>query len=108
LLALVAALLLPLQVFAEAPATHHHYKLIDLGTFGGPHSQTIQDWSGPAHNLNNQGTFVGWADTSQSDPYQNSSSPPAGDWCFNGDCYVSHAFTWQNGIRTDPVRCPMA
>ncbi len=31
LFALLTALFLPLPLFAQAPATHHHYKLVDLG-----------------------------------------------------------------------------
>ena len=63
---LLAALALPLGVAAQNNATrnqkpkHHHYKLIDVGTFGGPNSSL----SGPGViSLTNGGTFVGVADT---------------------------------------------
>jgi uncharacterized membrane protein len=41
---------------------------------------------------------VGWADTSTPDPY------PA--FCFNPDCFVSHAFRWQKGVMTDLEALP--
>jgi probable HAF family extracellular repeat protein len=67
----------------------HRYRLIDLGTFGGPQSYLNFD----AQVLNNQGVVAGWADTPTPDPF-----PSA---CFNPDCFVSHAFQWQNGLLTD-------
>jgi probable HAF family extracellular repeat protein len=79
------------------PHEHHHYKLIDLGTFGGPESyvngfeystfSSVQD-------LNNAGTLAGWADTSKPDPY-------GPNFCFNGGCHVSHAFQRENGVKSD-------
>ena len=63
----------------------HHYKLIDLGTFGGPASY----FNLGAGILNQPGTAVGWADTSAPDPFPS--------FCFNSDCQVSHAFQWRNG-----------
>ena len=76
---------------------HHHYKLLDLGTFGGPQSLINGfDYLGPVMNLSNAGTFVGWEDTSEQDPYQN--------FCFDPEippCYAAHAFHWQNGFKTD-------
>ena len=72
---------------------HPHYKLIDLGTLNGPQSYVyIQSNYAPV--LNDQGTVAGWADTSiYSDPF----SP----YCFNQDCYVSHAFESSNGTPSD-------
>jgi len=71
---------------------HHHYKLIDMGTLGGPQSYlTIPD--NYAAVLNDQGTVTGWADTSTIDPYPN--------FCFNEDCFVSHAFQSRTGNLTD-------
>src|SRR5262249_41510348 len=68
---------------------HAHYKLIDLGTFGGPNSY----YNFSTHVINNHGVVAGYADTPMPDPFP--------DFCFNGDCYVSHALQWQNGIVTD-------
>ena len=83
---------------------HHHYTLIDIGTFGGPssyfNSLSLTDrfgfgtaFYGFAHVFNQRGILVGFADTSTLDPY------PA--FCYTPDCFVSHAFQWQGGIKTD-------
>jgi probable HAF family extracellular repeat protein len=66
------------------------YILEDLGTFGGPASEFINGFDG---FLNDRGTAAGWSDTSMSDPYPS--------YCFNPNCYVSHAFRWQDGKVTD-------
>ncbi|HKN70899.1 MAG TPA: hypothetical protein VJX30_07715 [Terriglobales bacterium] len=103
-IALSAGLAIPATLFAQAGQdsghpTHHHYKLIDLGTFGGPKSNMNQggdngSWSDAIGN--NQGTFTGWADTPRPDPLIDNPN-----FCFVGDCYVTHAFQWQNGVRKD-------
>jgi probable HAF family extracellular repeat protein len=96
---LAAAFAIPATLLAQAdqglkPHKHHHYVVVDMGTFGGPKSFINGFiYLGPAQNLNNQGTLTGWATTDTLDPYPNS--------CFNSDCYVSHAFRWQDGVRTD-------
>jgi len=90
-LALFATLAIPGQLFAQRKAKqdphhqYHHYQLIDMGTFGGPQSYDA--------GLNNHGTFAGWADTPTPDPFL--------AFCFNPDCFVSHAFQWQNEVTTD-------
>jgi probable HAF family extracellular repeat protein len=94
----VVALAIPGGLAAQStPANqHHHYKLIDLGTFGGPKGYYDQGGDNGAFSNatgNDQGAFTGWADTLTPDPY----SP---NFCFT-DCYVTHAFQWQNGVRTD-------
>jgi len=94
LFGLLASLCLPVQLFAEPPAKHYHYKLIDLGTFGGLQSYT----AGTAVlvtglELNNSGVLVGFADTAISDP-----TPPL---CFNSDCLVSYALEWHDGVMSD-------
>ena len=43
---------------------HHHYRLIDLGTFGGPASYFPNGFDG---FLNNHGTAAGWAIPSATD-----------------------------------------
>jgi hypothetical protein len=83
---------------------HHHYKLIDIGTFGGPSSYfddlSLSDRFGfspfifeIAPVLNKEGILAGWADISLPDP-----NPT---FCFSPDCFVSHAFRWQNGTKAD-------
>ncbi len=70
------------------PHQHHHYKLIDVGTFGGPQSY-INIPASYAPVLNNRGDVAGWADTSTPDPFPN--------FCFNADCFTSPAFMWHDG-----------
>ena len=90
-LALFTVLVLPLHLGAqERHANHHHYKLVDIGTFGGPASYFSNGADGI---LNNQGTVAGWADTSTPDPFPS--------FCFDPDCFVAHAFQWRNGELTD-------
>lgn len=89
---LFAATAIPAEVGARYQHTpkHHHYKFIDLGTFGGPASFFLNGADGI---LKSNGTAVGWAETPTPDPF------PA--FCFDADCYVAHAFEWQNGQLTD-------
>lgn len=89
-MSLIAAFALPLVSLAQGQKEdkneHHHYKLIDVGTFGGPSSA----FSNPdSRVINNRGAAAGWADTSAPDPS-----------CFL-DCLVNHAFVWKNGLTTD-------
>ena len=72
---------------------HHHYKLIDLGTFGGPQSYVTSPDLTLEADVNNHGVLTGWADTSTPDPFPN--------FCFDEDCFVAHAFQWKNGVRSD-------
>ena len=81
---LFATLALPVQLAAQ----HTKYKLIDIGTFGGPTSQT----NGESVVITNEGTVVGGADTSTPCPY------------FSG--LISPAFKWQNGVMTELALLP--
>ncbi len=89
------ALVIPVMLAAtdhQRKREHHKYKLIDLGTFGGPTS-LINDGNPPISQiLNDRGTIVGSADTSTPDPY----SPN----CIT-DCFVGHAFESRDGVLTD-------
>jgi probable HAF family extracellular repeat protein len=67
---------------------HVRYRLVDLGTFGGPNSS---DFASPI--MNNEGGITGAADTADSDP----NAPN----CYNFDCFVTHAYIWRNGVLTD-------
>jgi probable HAF family extracellular repeat protein len=95
-LSLCAALALPVVSFAqeqkeqkEEKKEHHHYKLIDLGTLGGPSSLSIEPFT---LDVSSRGVAIAQADTSIPDPY----SPN----CLT-DCLVNHAITWHNGVQTD-------
>jgi hypothetical protein len=77
--------------WAQVSGKHHaHYKVIDTGSFGGPSSHLTLG----AHILNNNGTFTGYADTTEPDPY-------APDECWDGNCLVAHAFRWSHGKLTE-------
>jgi probable HAF family extracellular repeat protein len=69
-------------------AQHHHYKVIEIGTFGGPGSYFLFI---TGRVLNNHGVSTGWADT------PTALNPPL---CLN-DCFVTHTFTWKDGIVVD-------
>jgi probable HAF family extracellular repeat protein len=86
---LFAAVALPLQLAAQ----HTRYKLIDIPTLGGPKGSGQGNGIGTSQFLNSSGIVVGSADTSTPDP----NAPN----CGNPDCFVSHAFQWQNGVLTD-------
>ena len=67
---------------------HVRYRLVDLGTFGGPNSSDV---ASPI--MNNQGAITGGADTADSDP----NAPN----CYAPDCFVMHAYVWRQGVFTD-------
>src|SRR5215471_18483889 len=83
-LALVLAMRLVSAARAAAQSGQQpRYRLIDLGTFGGPAT------SFPI--LNKHGIAAGWANTSTPDPF-----------CFGAsNCFATHAFRAQNGVMTD-------
>jgi len=82
---LFAAVAFPVQLAAQLP----RYKLIDLGTLGGPNS--YQD--APGQTVNNRGEAITFADTPIPDPFAPN--------CFQVDCLISHAIKWHKGVRTD-------
>ena len=89
----LTALLLALGVGVPAQAqepTKAQYKLVDVGTFGGP-----QAGVGNQPFLNRRGV-VGTADTSLLDPFGANDSD-----AFNGDPFVQHAYFWRRGVLTD-------
>jgi len=93
-MSLFAAMAMPLASSAqEEKKEHHHYKLVDIGTLGGPNSF----FSGPELPiLNNRGTFAIIANTPTTNPNPG---------CFLGlnppDCFVEHAAVWDNATLTD-------
>lgn len=89
---LLAALTVSVQTAAQPKRDHnkhHHYQLIDLGTFGGPGSYYVFT-SVP---INNDGVVTGTADTTTPDPYA--------PFCFSPECLVTHTFQWEEGALTD-------
>jgi probable HAF family extracellular repeat protein len=92
LLILFSALAVPISLAAQDHANeprHHHYKLIDLGTFGGPTSGTTDE----LQVLNYRGMVAGTADTSV---------PNHPNSCvFCGSAFITHAFLWSKGALHD-------
>src|SRR5215469_885033 len=98
---LFAAFAIPLGLAAQdttaqaKKAQHHHYKFIDIGTFGGPNSAVPLGFLSlpgetAVRDISDDGTIGGVADTSVSDPL-----------CYIDDCFFPHAFRWQRGVQTD-------
>ncbi len=73
----------------DRKSKHQRYKLIDLGTFGGPNNVGGGPIPPGPNQLNNQGTVVAGADTSTPDPN-----------CFI-DCFVNHAYQFREGVLED-------
>jgi probable HAF family extracellular repeat protein len=102
LLVLCATVALPDRVAGQEQtdknpkSEHHRYKLIDLGTFGGPNAY-LPEPNQAIRALNNRGVVAGSADTSTADPF-----------CLNADCLISHTFQWRNGVLTDLGALPGA
>ena len=78
----------PVWLTAQQPK----YKLVDLGTLGGPHSYGSLNGDG-FQLLNNSGVVAGFADLALPDPYA--------PLCFDPDCFQAHAFRWKDGVMTD-------
>ena len=96
---LFAALALPLRLAAQDKQghnngnQHHHYQLIDMGTFSGPLSGTNEPLN-YVPTVNRRGQTVGFSSNPVPDSQTN--NPTA---CFGSN--VSHAFEWQKGAVTD-------
>ena len=82
---LITAIVMSVPVAAQQT----RYKLIDLGTFGGPNSFVNGDIP---PMINNRGAVAGAAETSTPCPY-------AGG--FVSDGVLQQAFSWQNGVLTN-------
>jgi hypothetical protein len=58
---LFVALAIPVRLAAQGSQNqklkHHHYQLIDMGTFGGPNSGDFPLWLG---TLNSRGVTADW------------------------------------------------
>ena len=90
---LITAGLVPVRLTAQEQSAkqdkkeHHRYKLLDVGTLGGPNSY----FTNVLFPLTNNDLATGTADTGVA------VSPPS---CFF-DCFAADAFLWQNGVLTD-------
>ena len=96
---LFAAVALPIGMDAQNNSSQNHkpnhqkYKLIDLGTLGGPNSNL----SGPDQRvLNNLGTLAAVANTSATNPNPGCYNPFS-----EPSCFVTHSVRWRNGVLTD-------
>jgi len=89
---LALAAILPVQLtFGTPKASPLRYRLIDMGTLGGPASH--QSVNGPEDQIINDAGVVGFTgDTAVPDPFVP---------CFWPDCFLSHATRWENGVLTD-------
>ncbi len=73
------------QIWIKPPHT------IDLGTLGGPNSAIFQ------YNHGRAGQFVGWSETSATDPYGE-------NYCGFGTSQICRGFSWQDGtMRSLPT-----
>jgi hypothetical protein len=88
---LLASIPVPPQVAAH----HSQYRVIDIGTFGGPSSGFNDGGNGEntVTILNNRATIAAAADTSFPEPFPGFS--------LTGGNNLVHALKWQNGIKTD-------
>jgi probable HAF family extracellular repeat protein len=97
---LLTALTIPLGLTAQNNHDHHkhhHYKLIDMGTFGGPMSSiNFPLWLG---TLNNHGVATGWSSTSI--PTSSTSNPLVCGGINGAVPFITHTFAWRNGVVSD-------
>jgi hypothetical protein len=87
---------------------HHHYKLFDMGTFGGPISGVVPAESIASPNqMNRRGVTAGFAGTP-------TPTTPNNNPAICAFSVVNHALKWQNGVVTDlgslaaPDNCSLA
>jgi probable HAF family extracellular repeat protein len=76
------------------------YKLIDIGTFGGPNSSVPEAFleingATGVQSISDNGTIVGAADTAATDSL-----------CFFDDCFFPNGFASRNGVMTGLVPLP--
>jgi probable HAF family extracellular repeat protein len=96
--AVILPLAIPVWLGAQEAAQHHgsqhhHYKVVEMGTFGGPTS-SIDATGHPPNSMFNQiltraGAMLAGADTPIPDPDE-----------FAGP-FVNYAFRWEHGVQTN-------
>ena len=84
----VATFLVPCLSRQNSPH-HNRYRLIQVGTFGGPNSL----YQGATMIATQSGMVVGAANTPNADP-----NTPV---CFDSSCFILHAWKWRDGLLTD-------
>ena len=102
--AMFVALAMPVLLTGQAltavqpPAKHHRYRLVDIGTFGGPASLVNPVGNG-AGTISSPGTAVGTSATSIPSVQASNGFVCGG---LDGTVpFVFHAFKWQEGAVTD-------
>ena len=99
-IALLATLAIPGGMAAQQQGSqHHHYKLIDMGTFGGSESAINMATDIDGRAINMRGVTVGFSATAA--PKLPTSNPII---CGGDDglgSTITHAFRWENGAVTD-------
>jgi probable HAF family extracellular repeat protein len=107
-IAVLALLTIPARFAAQNDRDrkhqHHHYQLIDMGTFGGPNSSI--NWPIKGGSLNSRGVTVGWSATAA--PTTPTSNPLICGGLDGKVPFITLAFRWQNGTLTDLGALPGA
>jgi hypothetical protein len=91
---LFAALALPLSLTAQST----RYKLIDIGTVGGPNSLGGAEF---IQTLNNRGIVAVCSETTIPDPNFPNASPLLAPLPLNPDPLILHTSKWQDGALVD-------
>jgi probable HAF family extracellular repeat protein len=73
---------------------HHHYKVIEIGTLGGPNSGVSLEPT--VRVLSSQGIVAGCAETPTPDPNSQNPNP-----FLVQDPLIQHTVQWKNGVLTD-------
>ncbi len=101
-MSLFAALGTPVATLAQAVAAqksiakHHHYKLVDMGTLGGPNSSYGWPYG---RNINSHGTAISEAESAIGDPFApNCLQAP--------DCLIDRGLQLKNGVSIDMGSLP--
>ncbi len=71
---------------------HHRYKVVDLGTLGGP-ATYVENPLPTQIDLTRRSIVAGGSELPVPDPFPQS--------CFLPECFVAHAFHWEGGQLTD-------